>query len=138
MNDKLSSRPTRKSLKQVFFLLNGVLFAYVLNMIFSMSKASPLYEFVIDILIMFLWLGWTDRIIYRFPEFNSYMKIRAILLGASITSVILAYINYRSIVSASDIQLNAVIYSIFRSILLASLFSFLERLVKYLEDQKKP
>jgi hypothetical protein len=104
----------------------------------SVHSTASLYDQVFFFFVALLWFVWFFLIFDRFQESNNYKKVRAIFLGASIAFVVSAFLAFVSIAySGNSIDLDTVFISIFKSILFASLFSFLERLVRFLEDQEK-
>jgi len=121
-------------------LIVACLFAYCLNEVVTFFTLSNL-EYV---------LYWTSTIILgiilvgffrKLKGISSYKKGRIILLGASFVSLALAsitFFNYVVSLYNKNPDLTTFTFaSIFKSILLASLFSFAERLIKFREDEQK-
>jgi hypothetical protein len=113
--------------QQLLFLLLGMLIALLL------SFGTPLFPFSV------LFLAGVAMVLcftVILAKKRYYMRLRLIFLGASIASVISAFITFFLLARTGliGITLDALV-GVFRSILLASFFSLLERLTKYFEEQ---
>ena len=115
--------------KQMPFLLLGMLFSI------SLSYGMPIFPFVILFLISLAMLFGFVVILALSREF---LRLRILFIGASITSVAFAFHTFFfslvSKIGLISIPFDALV-GLFRSILLASFFSLLERLTRFIEDQ---
>jgi hypothetical protein len=107
---------------------------------FSLSRNCWILTLVFStsVWILFFWL-----VVFRCKRFNAvsrYAKGRLTLLGAGVVSLILASITFFSEIATlyggTVVWSGYVFANIFKSILLASLFSFIERLIRFLEDEE--
>lgn len=115
--------------EQLLFLLLGMIIALLLGF------GTPLYPFSVLFLIGIVLLLCFGAILALRGYF---VKLRLIFLGASIVSVILAFVTFFSLNRGGAIQIPFdALFGIFRSILLASFFSLLERLSRFLEEQNE-
>jgi len=81
-----------------------------------------------------LW-GGTAAILAFLKKFD---ELRLLFLGASVTAVVSAFITFMSIINFNLISINLnQLAGIFRSLLLASIFSLIERSVKFFEDKSE-
>jgi hypothetical protein len=114
--------------KQLPFLLLGMLIAI------SLSHSTPLFPSVVFFLLSIVALL---VFVVIFALGRDFMRLRILFLGASITSVALAFRTFFfSIVLNGLVQIPFdALVSLFRSILLTSFFSLLERLTRFIEDQ---
>jgi hypothetical protein len=124
------NRKVRELLPFLSFGILGILIAVILNSITPLSSSWVFFLFILVLLlILVIVFGW----VYR-----DFMSLRILFLGASITSVLFAFHTFFfSIVGKFGIigiSLDSLV-GLFRSVLLTSLFSFLERLTRFFEDQ---
>jgi hypothetical protein len=102
----------------------------------SLNYGTPLFPSVI-----FLLIGLVAFIVITIilASSRAFTKLRALFLGASIISVLFAFRTFFfSIVMNGLIQIPfETLVGIFRSILLTSFFSLLERLTRFIEDQSE-
>jgi len=115
--------------EQMPLLLLGMLISI------SLSNSTPLFPSVILFLIS---LAILFVIVVILALSREFMRLRILFLGASITSVAFAFHTFFfslvSKIGLISISLDALV-GLFRSILLASFFSLLERLTRFIEDQ---
>lgn len=112
---------------QLFYFTLGILTGI------SLSFGLPIYP-----IIIFFILGLTIllSIAIILAYYRNFMEIRLLFLGASVTSVISAFITFLSITNFNFISIDInQLAGIFRSLLLASLFSLLERFARFFEDK---
>jgi hypothetical protein len=125
---KLKALIEKIAREQLLFLLLGMVISISLNI------GTPLFPSVIFLLISLAIL----LVIAIFLALSKdFIKLRILFLGASIVSVLFAFRTFLfSIVLNGLIQipLDALV-GLFRSILLTSFFSLLERLTRFIEDQ---
>lgn len=116
--------------EQLPFLLLGMLIAI------SLSYSTPLFPSVVFFLLSIVALL---VFVVIFALGRDFMRLRILFLGASITSVALAFRTFFfSIVLNGLVQIPFdALVGLFRSILLASFFSLLERLTRFIEDQSE-
>jgi hypothetical protein len=126
------------TVEQLLFLIFGGLFAYWLNL--AVAPYSTTFYWVVLVLgfpLLLILASFFDE----FREISKYVKGRITLLGASFVSLMLAsftFFNYVSVLYSHGVNLTPfILANIFKSILLASVFSFSERLIKFFEDQKE-
>jgi hypothetical protein len=113
---------------QLLFLLLGMLLSISLNI------GSPLFPSVIFLLISLTALFVIAILLALSRDFAS---LRILFLGASIVSVLFAFRTFFfSIALGGLIQIPFdALVGLFRSVLLTSFFSLLERLARFIEDQ---
>lgn len=112
-------------------LIFGVISAVVLNLL------TPFYpSLILFIIVAIMLLG---AISYSVREKIGLLQLRVMFIGASVTSILFAFHTYFfSIVSIGLIQIPIdALVGLFRSILITSFFSLLERLTKFLEDRSR-
>lgn len=103
----------------------------------SWNSVTPGYPSVI---IFLLGLASMLALVFTLASSRDFIGLRILFLGASITSVIFAFHTFffslmvYGLIQISDVAL----VGLFRSILLTSLFSLLERLTRFLEDARAP
>jgi len=113
--------------KLVPSLLLGILIAVSLSYVTPLSSAV-FFAFQIVSLI---------GLIVIFAYYKEFRSLRIIFLGASITSLIFAFRTFFfSLIINEMVQITFDnVWGLFRSVLLTSLFSLLERLTKFIEDK---
>jgi len=112
----------------IVFLLLGIATAFVLNF------GTPLYPFsALFVVGIVLVLCFALVLLLK----GHFMNLRTLFLGASITSLIFAFRTFFfSLVMEEMIQITFDnLWGLFRSVLLTSLFSLLERLTRFIEDK---
>lgn len=113
----------------VFFLLTGISIALVLN------NATPIFP---SIIVFYVLLAVVFGIVVFAWLAGFFDLIRILLIGASIISVLSALVTFFIIGNRGFISITLdQIAGIFRSILLASFFSLLERATRFVEDRVK-
>jgi hypothetical protein len=108
-------------------LISGVLIAIALNL--SLPTWISAMQFLsISLAVLFLVIITKNLSIFRM-----------VFLGASFTSIVFAFYNFFfAINTAIGLSFNLYLLAgLFRSILVTSLFSLLERLTRFLEDRRK-
>jgi len=130
MKSKFKALFQNEVLKSLVFLVLGIGFSISIN---NVTPTNPsIIFFAVSLILLSVLL-----VILAYER--AFMNIRILFLGASITSVLFATHTFvYSIVLNGLIQIpfNALV-GLFRSILLASIFSLLERLTRLIEDQLK-
>lgn len=112
---------------QLFYFILGILTAI------SLSLGLPTYPVIIFFILGLITLL---SIAIVLAYYRNFTEIRLLFLGASVTSVISAFITYLSITNFNLISINInQLAGIFRSLLLASMFSLLERFTRFFEDK---
>jgi hypothetical protein len=115
--------------EQLPFLLLGMVASI------SLARATPLFPSVVFFLLSVVLL--LCLVVYLALSKN-FLSLRILFLGASVTSVLSAFLTFFSLVRLGLIQISLDdIVGIFRSVLLTSLFSLLERLTRFIEDQTR-
>jgi hypothetical protein len=127
--DKNQNTTFGKAYARFRYLLIGVIIAVSLNL------PPSIYPFAVFFILFLVILLLVVALVFQ-KTHSSRLNIRVFFLGASLTSLGSAFLTYVSLANGSIVQipLNAIV-GIFRSILLASFFSLLERLARYLEDE---
>lgn len=131
MKVKLKALLEKKIVRELLpFLLLGMVISISLN------NVTPLFPSLIFFLIS---LAVFLVIVVILALSRAFTKLRILFLGASITSVLSAFRTFFfSIVINGLIQIPFdALVGLFRSILLTSSFSLLERLTRFIEDQLK-
>lgn len=114
--------------EQLSFFSIGVALAVL------MSFVTPLFSDVVFFLLVSIEVLF---FIIMIALSRRYMLLRILFLGASVTSVLSAFVNFFSLGKSGIIQIPFdALVGLFRSILLASFFSLWERLTKFLEDRQ--
>lgn len=112
----------------LLFLLLGMIIAFDFNAVTPFSLTSmPFLVGIVGLLLFIIYLAFHKCFVF----------LRIMFLGASITSVLFASRTFFfSIVKLGMVQipLDAIV-GLFRSILFTSIFSLLERLTRFIEDQ---
>ena len=126
----------KKILEHVLVLFTGILFAYWLNVglpyYFISFEGKIFWLLVLPVLILILFFVSFQR----FKTLNLYRKGRIALLGASVVSLVFASYNFCGLVCNGVMIIEPLTFiNLYKAILLASLFSFLERLLKFFEDR---
>ena len=113
--------------KQLPFLLFGIFVAIVLSNITPLSSMVFFGSMVVMIIAIVVFFAYS----------REFMSLRLLFLGASVTSLIFAFHTFFfSLVLNGLVQIPLdAITGLFRSVLLTSLFSLLERITRYIEDQ---
>ena|SRR5208337_1576898 len=112
---------------QVLSLLAGILIALILNNIEPLSYNTELFSLLLILVFIIGIYAWSS---------GYFVLVRILLIGASIVSVLSALLTWISTGETGLIQITLTqIDGIFRSILLASYFSLLDRLTKFIEDR---
>jgi FlaA1/EpsC-like NDP-sugar epimerase len=132
------------TVEQFWFLTLGGLLAYWLNWaIIPLVMPASVLQTVFFALVGlgFVLLLFIVYLFQMYKEFSNYVKGRMIFLGASFVSLMLASFAFFGVIVmiyTPNTEMSTMIFAnIFKSILLASLFSFFERLLRFLEDQKE-
>ena len=110
------------------------LFCFILGIVaaISLSLGLPTYPSVIFFVMGLIFLLSVAIILACYRKFT---ELRLLFLGASVTSVISAFVTFFSITNFNLISINLnQLAGTFRSLLLASLFSLLERFTRLIED----
>jgi hypothetical protein len=112
-------------------LITGILAAAILNLLTPFLPSLFLFLIVAVCLLVAIFVYVRAK--------KGLLQLRIMFLGASVMSILFAlYTFFFSIVSLGLIQIPLDAWvSPFRSILVTSFFSLLERLTKFLEDSSK-
>lgn len=117
----------RDLILQILSLMIGILLALLLNSFTPLFHDLVAFGLVLVIVIAIAVFSWID---------GQFVLIRLLLVGASIVSVVSALVTWASTGESGLIQINLnQIDNIFRSILLASFFSLLERITRFIDDR---
>jgi hypothetical protein len=128
METKSKSEYELKHVKRLSYLVLGMFFSFSFN---NFTPVNPSMILFIVSLIMF------GGLVVMSAYAKAFMEIRILFLGASITSVLFAFHTFYFSIALNgliQIPLDALV-GLFRSILLTSFFSLLERLTRFIEDQ---
>ncbi len=125
------------------FLLIGAFFGFFINNAILPLDYSNIHNFIYLFSgVLVLVFGFLITRILKFTDLSWFRKARLFILGAAFISLASAgytyftYVQYIYVNNAALIS-GTIFVSILKSLLLASLFSFIERSLKFLEDQKK-
>jgi len=125
---KKSFMELTKNWERVTYFLFGMIVAFLL------SQLTPLLSLPAFVVLVVL----TLYLVLQIFQAKDLGHLRLMLLGASIVSISLAFISFISITHLGNISISLdQIVGLFRSILLASYFSFIERLMKFAEDERR-
>ncbi|MCJ7635452.1 hypothetical protein MUP77_24070 [Candidatus Bathyarchaeota archaeon] len=122
-----------KRIPWIPFLLVGMLGGYVLSSIQPLFSDAIYFLIVLGVIIVIVLLS----ILKGDPKHR--LRLRAFFLGASTVFIASAFHSFFSQIGPNHtiIITTSTFIGMYRSILLASTFSFLERLTKFLEDQNE-
>jgi hypothetical protein len=124
---RFQNEKVKDQILQILSLLTGIGIAWALNNSVPMAFSLDFFYFFLGLTIVFVIVSWLTE---------SFTIIRILLIGASIVSVLSALLTWVSTGKNGfiSIDLNQ-IDGIFRSILLTSFFSLLERITRFIEDR---
>jgi hypothetical protein len=135
---------TQTKLAQIIIIVLGGVFGYCINLLISpypyfLSLRS--YELALGFMVAGSF--WFFFVVFKLNFLkcvNKYAKSRLILLGAGFTSIILAsytFFSYIAVLYFGGANMGSLFnLNIFKSLLLISLFSLVERFIRFLEDQE--
>jgi len=111
----------------IFYFIIGAVNAIILS--FGLPTFPQVLFFIAGLALL---LSIASILAYH----KNFVEMRMLFLGGSVTAVISAFITFMSLTNFNLISINIIqIAGVFRSLLLASLFSLIERLTRFVEDR---